>query len=108
MNVHPKGRQAYRRLLALTRIKRFAVLTPGLGTKTTCRRLAVPIPPEDLIYGTKEATATRRLPLGTLSMRAEPSSLLISSSLFYRCRNTPFYHLMEDHLVKWLSGRILE
>jgi alpha-beta hydrolase superfamily lysophospholipase len=70
--------------------------------------LAVPIPPEDLIYGTKEATATRGLPLGTLSMRAEPSSLLISNSLFYRCRNNPFYHLMEDHVVKWLSGRILE
>ncbi len=70
--------------------------------------LAVPIPPEDLIYGTKEATATRGLPLGTLSMRAEPSSLLISNSLFYRCRNNPFYHIMEDHVVKWLSGRILE
>jgi hypothetical protein len=67
--------------------------------------LAVPIPPEDLIYGTKEATAASGLPLGTLGMRAEPSSLLISNSLFYRCRNNPFYHLMEDHVVKWLACR---
>ncbi len=70
--------------------------------------LAVPIPPEDLIYGTQEATVASGLPLGTLSMRAEPSSLLISSSLFYRCRNNPFYHIMEGHVVKWISCRILE
>jgi alpha-beta hydrolase superfamily lysophospholipase len=67
--------------------------------------LSVPIPPEDLIYGTKEATAANGLPLGTLSMRAEPSSLLVANSLFYRCRNNPFYHLMEDHVVKWLASR---
>ncbi|MCA9160163.1 MAG: hypothetical protein KDA72_17635, partial [Planctomycetales bacterium] len=70
--------------------------------------LAVPIPSEDLIYGTQEATAASGLPLGTLSMRAEPSALLISNSLFYRCRNNPFYHLMENHVVKWISCRIFE
>jgi hypothetical protein len=70
--------------------------------------LAVPIPPEDLICGTKEATAASGLPLGTLSMRDEPSSLLISNSLFYRCRNNLSYQLMEDHVVKWLACRIVE
>jgi alpha-beta hydrolase superfamily lysophospholipase len=70
--------------------------------------LAVPIPPEDPIYGTKEATAASGLPLGTLSLRTEPSALLISNSLFFRCRNNPFYHFMEDHTVRWLSRRMLD
>ncbi len=70
--------------------------------------LAVPIPPEDPIYGTKEATVARGLSLGTLSVRAEPSALLISDSLFYRCRNNPFYAFMENHVVDWLSHRVAD
>ncbi len=70
--------------------------------------LAVPIPPDDPIYGTKEATAASGLSLGTLSVRAEPSALLISDSLFFRCRNNPFYAFMEDHIVKWLSHRVAD
>jgi alpha-beta hydrolase superfamily lysophospholipase len=77
----------------------------GVGSLS---HLAVPIPPDDPIYGTKEATAAKGLPLGTLSMRAEPSSLLISDSLFYRCRNNPFYQLMEDHVVKWIDCHVRE
>ncbi len=65
--------------------------------------IAVPIPPEDSIYGTAEATARSGLPLGSLSLRAEPSALLISNSLFVRCRHNPFYKFMEDHVVKWLA-----
>jgi alpha-beta hydrolase superfamily lysophospholipase len=68
--------------------------------------LAVPIPPEDPLYGTQDATAASGLSLGTLSMRAEPSTLLISNSLFFRCRNNPFYHFLEDHAVHWLSHRM--
>lgn len=70
--------------------------------------LAVPIPPEDPIYGTQEATAASGLPLGTLTMRTEPSALLIANSLFFRCRNNPFYHFMEDHAVRWLSRQVLD
>jgi hypothetical protein len=68
--------------------------------------LAVPIPPEDSIYGTKDATALTGLPLGTLSARTEPSALLISNSLFFRCRNNPFYHFMEDYVLQWISRRM--
>jgi hypothetical protein len=74
----------------------------GVGSLS---HLAVPIPPEDPIYGTQEATAAKGLPLGTLSIRAEPSALLIADSLFFRCRNNPFYHFMEDYVVDWLSRR---
>ena len=75
----------------------------GVGSLS---HLAVPIPPEDQIYGTQEATAAKGLPLGTLSIRSEPSTLLISNSLFFRCRNNPFYHFMEGYVVDWLSRRM--
>ena len=65
--------------------------------------IAVPIPPEDRVYGIQESTADTGLSLGTVSIRAEPSALLLSSSLFVRCRNNPFYSLMEDRVVKWLE-----
>jgi hypothetical protein len=65
--------------------------------------VAVPFPPEDPVYGTGEAATGGGLSLGSLSMRAEPSLLLISSSLFVRCRHNPFYKYMEDRVVGWLS-----
>ena len=77
----------------------------GVGSLS---HLAVPIPPEDTIYGTQEATAASGLALGTLSLRAEPSAVLLSSSLFFRCRNNPFYHFMEDYVMNWLSRRLLD
>lgn len=64
--------------------------------------LAVPIPLEDPIYGSFEFTKATGLPLGSLTIRAEPSALLMSDSLFVRCRSNPFYHFMEDRLVDWL------
>jgi alpha-beta hydrolase superfamily lysophospholipase len=65
--------------------------------------IAVPIPPDDLVYGTWEATAGTGLSLGSLSMRAEPSALLISDSLFVRSRHNPFYELLENRLIDWLK-----
>ena len=68
--------------------------------------IAVPIPPEDSIYGTQAATADGGLSLGSLSMRAEPSALMISDSLFVRCRHNPFYQFMEDRVVAWLTTTV--
>ena len=68
--------------------------------------IAVPIPPEDQIYGTIEATASTGVSLGSLSLRAEPSALLMSSALFVRCRHNPFYHFMEDRVVAWISETV--
>ena len=70
--------------------------------------IAVPIPPDDRIYGTPEATAETGLSLGSLTLRAEPSALLLSSSLFVRCRHNPFYRFMEDRVIGWLSQTIRE
>lgn len=66
--------------------------------------VAVPIPPDDRVYGTQESTAETGLSLGSTSIRAEPSALMLSSSLFTRCRNNPFYYLMEDRVIQWLDS----
>jgi alpha-beta hydrolase superfamily lysophospholipase len=65
--------------------------------------IAVPFPPEDPIYGSLDATSGDGLSLGSLSMRAEPTALLIPSSLFVRCRHNPFYAFMENRVVRWLA-----
>ena len=65
--------------------------------------IAVPIPPDDRLYGTRDATADSGLSLGSLSVRAEPGALLLSESLFVRCRHNPFYEFMENRVVKWIS-----
>jgi hypothetical protein len=65
--------------------------------------VAVPIPPDDPIYGTADATAHIGLSLGSIRMRGEPAALLISDAVFVRCRHNPFYRLMEDHVVGWLT-----
>jgi alpha-beta hydrolase superfamily lysophospholipase len=63
--------------------------------------VAIPFPPDDNLYGTSGKNKSGIL-LGTLSMRAEPSALMISKSLFVRCRSNPFYKFMEDRAVQWL------
>ncbi len=64
--------------------------------------IALPIPPQDPLYGVTGNNPSG-LSLGTLSMRAEPSALMISDSLFVRCRNNPFYQFMEDRVVDWTT-----
>ncbi len=63
--------------------------------------IAVPIPPDDPIYG--DGTSPSRLQLGNLSMRAEPSALTIPNSIFVRSRHNPFYYFAEEYMIHWLS-----
>lgn len=64
--------------------------------------IALPFSPLDPLYGTRQATQSSGLALGSLSMRAEPSALLISNAMFVRCRHNPFYDFTEDYVVAWL------
>ena len=75
---------------------------PGI---VSLSHIAVPIPLDDPIYGAVPQNASG-LSLGTLAMRAEPSAILISSSIFVRSRNNPFYNFMEDRVVGWLSRNL--
>ena len=64
--------------------------------------VAIPIAPDDPVYG--DAAHTAGLSLGCISMRAEPSALMIPSTLFVRCRHNPFYGLMENHILDWMTS----
>ena len=63
--------------------------------------VALPIAPDDPVYGDESHTAG--LSLGSIRMRAEPSALMIPSTLFVRCRQNPFYQLMENHVIEWVN-----
>ena len=64
--------------------------------------IAIPIPPDDPVYG--DESNPQSLSLGCISMRAEPSALMIPSTMFVRCRQNPFYDLMENRVVDWLTA----
>jgi alpha-beta hydrolase superfamily lysophospholipase len=64
--------------------------------------VAVPFSMDDPVYGRKRGDSEEKISLGELSLLAEPSSLMIASSLFLRCRHNPFYEFMEEYLVDWL------
>ncbi len=64
--------------------------------------VAIPIAPDDPVYG--DRSNCERLSLGCISVRAEPSALMIPSTLFTRSRHNPFYGLMEDHILNWLGS----
>jgi len=64
---------------------------------------AVPIPPNDPVYGTREATRGFPAPnLGSLTLRGESGVLRISDSLMTRLRHNPFYAFSEKKTVDWL------
>ena len=67
---------------------------------------AVPIPSDDPILGTAEATAKTGLPLGSLTLRGEQGVLLISDGMIIRLRHNPFYDYMEEHVVTWLASTV--
>lgn len=66
--------------------------------------VAVPFPPDDPVYGAR--SDQNKLTLGNVSIRAEPSALMIPSSVFVRCRHNPFYSFMEDRVINWLALRL--
>lgn len=64
---------------------------------------AVPIPPTDPVYGTREATQPFPAPnLGSLSLRGEHGVLRISEGMMMRLRHNPFYAFSEALTEDWL------
>jgi hypothetical protein len=66
--------------------------------------VAVPIPSDDAVYG--DGSGINPFTFGNVSVRAEPSALMIPSSVFVRCRHNPFYGFMEDRVVRWLADSL--
>lgn len=66
--------------------------------------VAVPFALDDPVYGA--TLGPENWSLGSISMRAEPSALMIPSSLFVRCRHNPFYEFMEDRVISWVRQNV--
>lgn len=64
---------------------------------------AIPIPPDDPILGTREASQAGGLSLGSLNLRGEHGVLRISEGLMMRLRHNPFYAFQEDRVIQWLE-----
>ncbi len=67
--------------------------------------VAIPIAPDDPVYGLGSASEPVKLPLGTLSIRGESGVLTISPSLLMRMRYNPFYAWTEARIVAWMGER---
>jgi alpha-beta hydrolase superfamily lysophospholipase len=67
---------------------------------------AVPIPHDDPVYGTADATRETGSTLGSIAARGESGVLAFSESLLLRLRHNPFYDFAEDHVMRWLSEQL--
>jgi alpha-beta hydrolase superfamily lysophospholipase len=65
--------------------------------------VALPIPPDDPVYGGGQVESPKKLPLGTLALRGESGILSISSGLMMRMRFNPFYEWTENQVLKWID-----
>jgi alpha-beta hydrolase superfamily lysophospholipase len=66
--------------------------------------VAMPIPADDPVYGTEEATRATGLPLGSLDLRGETGVLRISEKLMFRQRNNPFYAYAQHRADAWVGA----
>jgi hypothetical protein len=62
-----------------------------------------PIPADDPILGTADASEGTGLPLGSLSLRGESGVLAIADASLVRLRHNPFYGFTEDRVMQWLQ-----
>ncbi|MGH7242025.1 MAG: alpha/beta hydrolase [Phycisphaerales bacterium] len=68
--------------------------------------VALPIPPNDPVYGDGATESATKLPLGTLALRGERGILAISSGLMMRMRFNPFYAWTEGRIMDWLAKTV--
>lgn len=66
--------------------------------------IAMPITPDDPVYGTAEATKVTGLPLGSLDLRGENGVLRIPDSVFFRQRFNPFYAYEQQRADAWTAA----
>ena len=66
--------------------------------------VAMPITPDDPVYGTEEATRATGLPLGSLDLRGETGVLRISEKLMFRQRYNPFYAYAQERADAWTGA----
>ena len=66
--------------------------------------VALPIPPDDPLYGLQRPRTNERIFLGNLAILGEQGLLKLSESWLLRLRCNPFYGYLEDRAVEWLKS----
>ncbi len=66
--------------------------------------VALPIPPDDPLYGETPPADRNALFLGNIPIKGEKNVLAISSSFLLRLRSNPFYSYLEKRTVDWIEA----
>lgn len=68
--------------------------------------VALPFPPDDMVYGYLEPSAPSRFPgIGRAQMLGENGALAVPSSLFTRARSNPFFGYLQQRLEQAIDGK---
>ena len=65
--------------------------------------IALPIPPDDPLYGGEPAEPSPGVALGDIAMRGERGVLLVSPAAMLRLRWNPFYSYLEERVMGFLG-----
>ena len=66
--------------------------------------IALPIPPDDPIYGARAPEASNTVFLGNMAIQGERGLLQFSSDWLLRLRYNPFYDFLESRTLEWMAG----
>ncbi len=105
-NESPQSRQVVARRKApfstvASEIKRLDL--PWPGEVISLSHVALPIPPDDPLYGQRLPEDDKVLFLGQMAIRGERGLLKISSEWLLRLRYNPFYDFLESRTLEWVE-----
>jgi hypothetical protein len=66
--------------------------------------VALPIPPDDPLYGQRPPDNQDVLFLGQMAIQGERGMLLLSSDWLLRLRHNPFYAYLDARALEWIDG----
>jgi alpha-beta hydrolase superfamily lysophospholipase len=66
--------------------------------------VALPIPPDDLLYGQVQNENNDMIFLGDLAFRGERGLLKVPGDWLLRLRYNPFYEYMQTRILQWMDG----
>ena len=106
-NESPQSRQGLARRkapfsMAPPEIKRLDLFWPA--EVISLSHVALPIPPDDPLYGQRPPEDPKALFLGEMAIRGERGLLRISSEWMLRLRYNPFYDFLESRTLGWVDG----
>jgi hypothetical protein len=73
------------------------------GDVVSLSHVALPISPNDPLYGRFQPLESNHIFLGNLAIKGERGLLKIPEGWLLRMRNNPFYSYLEDSVLGWLE-----